>query len=163
MKNGDIQNMNTYRKKGRWKEEKLTLKRKFLRWSGPLWWTMTNSGCNIRCLLHSSMRAETGCFPAQERRHMRRWCVFGTHVKAQFNDKITLLPLSKRLYSMWYQWGIFCKMATIYCVCDETGESTVTLFSDFMLSIESDACCILLSIWYTEYCIILDSNSGLIF
>lgn len=31
-------------------------------------------------------------------------------------------------------------------ICDETGESTVTLFSDFMLSIENDACCILLSI-----------------
>ncbi len=45
-----------------------TLNRKFLRWSGPLWWTMMKSGCIIRLLLHSSMRADTGCFPAQRKK-----------------------------------------------------------------------------------------------
>lgn len=40
-----------------------TLNRKFLRWSGPLWWTKTKSGCTILRLLHNSMRADTGCFP----------------------------------------------------------------------------------------------------
>lgn len=54
-----------------------TLKRKFLRWSGPLWWTMTNSGCIIRLLLHSSMRADTGCFPEH------RWEAGSQRVKQQ--------------------------------------------------------------------------------
>lgn len=50
-----------------------TLKRKFLRWSGPLWWTMTKSGCIIFLLLHSSMRADTGCFPAHREKHIIRF------------------------------------------------------------------------------------------
>lgn len=111
---------------------------------------MTNSGCNIRCLLHSSMRAETGCFPAQERQHRRKLWVFVTDGTVKSN-----LMIGSHYYlcqrDMWFQWWIILKMATIY---DETGKTPLNLFWHFILSVENATCSILLSIWYREYCIV---------
>lgn len=41
-----------------------TLKRKCLRWSGPLSWTNRNSGGCHLLLLQISIKADTGCLPA---------------------------------------------------------------------------------------------------
>lgn len=45
-----------------------TLKRKCLRWSGPLSWTNRNSGGCHLLLLHISIKADTGCLPAEKKK-----------------------------------------------------------------------------------------------
>lgn len=149
---GDIQNKHIQKKADgkRQKKAKPTLKRKFLRWSGPLWWTMTNSGCNIRCLLHSSMRAETGCFPAQERQHRRKLWVFvtdgtvksnlmiGSHYYLSKRYVISMMDHFKNGHYIWRNW-------------QNTTESVLTFHT---VSVENATCSILLSIWYREYCIV---------
>lgn len=42
-----------------------TLKRKCLRWSGPLSWTKRNSGGCHLLLLQISIKADTGCLPTE--------------------------------------------------------------------------------------------------
>ena len=44
-----------------------TLKRKCLRWSGPLSWTKRNSGGCHLLLLQISIKADTGCLPAEKK------------------------------------------------------------------------------------------------
>lgn len=44
-----------------------TLKRKCLRWSGPLSWTKRNSGGCHLLLLQISIKADTGCLPAKKK------------------------------------------------------------------------------------------------
>lgn len=65
-----------------------TLKRKCLRWSGPLSWTKRNSGGCHLLLLQISIKADTGCLPAEKKK--TSYSFFAPSVVTNYELKVSV-------------------------------------------------------------------------